>query len=252
MHSGDAAGVVPSSFRVARQLLSRFEHAETGVIVDDFHVPIPAERRRQALAAGMALGEEFGGQLPFANGASAICDDAHELILNRAWRPQLTITGIDGLPATADAPAVMQPATVLKLSLRLPPTLDPQLAASRLKEILEFEPPYRCDVSFKVDMISRGWHSPELEPWLARSLENASLAAFGKSTAMIGGGGGIPFLALLGEKFPATQFVVIGVLGPQSNAHGPNEFLHIPTAKRITMVVAHIACGACRQRGSVQ
>lgn len=252
VHSGDAAGVVPSSFRIARRLLSRIEDADTGAIADDFQAPIPDDRRRQALAAGAALGEDFSRTLPFANGTKAVSNDTHELILNRTWRPQLTITGMEGLPPAKNAPAVMQAATILKLSLRLPPTLDPAIAASRLKVILESHPPYDCDVSFQVDMISRGWHSPDLAPWLARTLESASLAAFGAPTAMIGGGGGIPFLALLGEKFPATQFVVIGVLGPQSNAHGPNEFLHIPTAKRITLVVAHISHHACRQRGSTQ
>lgn len=252
VHSGDAAGVVPASFRIARRLLSRIEDADTGVIIDDFHASIPAGRREQALAAAAALGDEFSRQLPFANGTTAVSNDASELILNRAWRPQLTVTGMDGLPATANAPAVMQPATVLKLSLRLPPTLDPDAAAVRLKEILESDPPYRCDAVFRIDMVSSGWCSPDLQPWLARLLENASLATFGAPMAMIGGGGGIPFLALLGARFPATQFVVIGVLGPQSNAHGPNEFLHLPTAKRITTVVAHIAHVACRHRGSTQ
>ena len=252
VHSGDAAGVVPSSFRIARRLLSRLEDADTGVIVDDFHTPIPQARRQQALAAGTSLGAAFSSQLPFANDTHAVSNETAELILNRTWRPQLSITGMDGLPATAHAPAVMQPAIALKLSLRLPPTLDPEIAAARLKSILELHPPYRCEASFRIDMTSRGWHSHELQPWLARTLESASLAAFGASTAMIGGGGGIPFLALLGEKFPRTQFVVMGVLGPQSNAHGPNEFLHIPTAKRITAVVAQIALAAGQRRGSIQ
>jgi acetylornithine deacetylase/succinyl-diaminopimelate desuccinylase-like protein len=120
-----------------------------------------------------------------------------------------------------------------------------------MKEILERDPPYRCDVSFRIDMISSGWHSPPLEPWLDQLLEASSLREFGAPGAMIGGGGGIPFLAMLGERFPDTQFVVMGVLGPQSNAHGPNEFLHIPTAKRITAVVAHILHGASQRKGPV-
>jgi acetylornithine deacetylase/succinyl-diaminopimelate desuccinylase-like protein len=252
VHSGDAAGVVPSSFRITRQLLSRLEDADTGEVAGEFHVAVPEERQRQAVAAGAALGDDFKRQLPFLGATDAVVADPAELILNRAWRPQLTITGVDGLPSVANAAAVMHPATALKVSLRLPPTVDPGVAAKRVKEILESDPPYRCAVDFRIDMVSNGWHSPELEPWLSDVLERASLGAFGAGTALIGGGGGIPFLAMLGERFPQTQFVVIGVLGPQSNAHGPNEFLHIPTAKRITAVVAHVSHGAVERGGSIQ
>jgi acetylornithine deacetylase/succinyl-diaminopimelate desuccinylase-like protein len=160
--------------------------------------------------------------------------------LNRTWRPQLTVTGLDGLPAVIDAAAVMQPATALKLSLRLPPTVDPDAAAHRMKSLLETDPPYGSKVTFRIDQASKGWNARPIKPWLQTSLDTASRNAFGYPAALIGGGGGIPFLAMLGERFPDAQFVVTGVLGPQSNAHGPNEFLHLPTAKRITALVAHL------------
>lgn len=250
VHSGDAAGVVPSSFRIVRQLLSRLEDPDTGDIVPEFHVPIPDERRVQAARAAAALGTSFHEQLPFPAGMKPVTDDLTQLVLNRSWRPQLAITGIDGLPSVANAAAVMQPTTALKLSLRLPPTFDPEAAAVRLKTILEADPPYRCEVSFRIDMVSKGWHAPAVAPWLEASLDEASTSAFGSPSALIGGGGGIPFLAMLGERFPAAQFVVTGVLGPQSNAHGPNEFLHIPTAKRITAVVAQVLRDACHSSAS--
>jgi len=245
VHSGDAAGVVPSSFRIATQLLSRLEDPHTGEIVSEFHVPIPDERRTQAAMAATALGIGLHELLPFPAGMKPVTDDRTELVLNRSWRPQLAITGIDGLPSVADAAAVMQPATTLKLSLRLPPTLDPEAAAKRMKAILEADPPYRCEVSLRIDMVSKGWEAPATAPWLDASLHGASASAFGLPSAMFGGGGGIPFLAMLGERFPAAQFVVTGVLGPQSNAHGPNEFLHIPTAKRVTAAVARVLHDAC-------
>lgn len=240
VHSGDAAGVVPSSFRIARRLLSRLEDPDTGDIVREFHVDIPEERRTQAVQAGNALGVGFYQQLPFRNGVEPVTRDIDELVLNRTWRPQLAVTGIDGLPRVANAAAVMQPMTTLKLSLRLPPTLDPEVAAHELKRVLKANPPYGSEVSFRIEMASSGWEAPSLAPWLEARLNNASECVFGRSGASIGGGGGIPFLGMLGERFPDAQFVVTGVLGPQSNAHGPNEFLHIPTAKRITAVVAHV------------
>ena len=250
VHSGDASGVVASSFRIARALLSRLEDADSGEIVADFHAPIPPSRRAQAHTAAAALGAGLHAQLPLTAGSRPVHVDPAEVVLNRAWRPQLAITGLDGLPAVADAAAVMQPATHLKLSLRLPPTLDAQAAAQRLKALLESQPPYASEVAFRIDMVSQGWHAPDTAPWLHDSLEHASQAGFGAGLALIGGGGGIPFLAMLGERFPSAQFVVTGVLGPQSNAHGPNEFLHLPTARRITAVVARLLHDAASQRGA--
>jgi acetylornithine deacetylase/succinyl-diaminopimelate desuccinylase-like protein len=247
IHSGDASGVVPASFRIARHLLSRLEDPDTGRVIDCFHVAIPAERREQAVAAASALGPTFHAQLPFTAETRPVSTEGAELILNRSWRPQLAITGLDGLPAVANAAAVMQPATTMKVSLRLPPTVDPQAAAQALQQLLESDPPYGAEVSFRVDMASPGWNSPPLQPWLARALEHASEASFGHGLALIGGGGGIPFLAMLGERFPSAQFVVTGVLGPQSNAHGPNEFLHVPTALKITAAVAALLNAAAAQ-----
>jgi acetylornithine deacetylase/succinyl-diaminopimelate desuccinylase-like protein len=251
VHSGEASGVVPSSFRIARRLLSRLEDSDTGaIIVPQFHARIPTERRTQAARATAALGDGFHGRFPFPQGMRPVTDDPTELALNQTWRPQLAITGIDGLPGVADAAAVMQPVTALKLSLRLPPIVDPEAAGQRMKEILEADPPYGCEVSFAIDLLSPGWHAPAVAPWLAASLDDASGQAFGAPGALIGGGGGIPFLAMLGERFPQAQFVVTGVLGPHSNAHGPNEFLHLPTARRITAVVAQLLHDMGRSRAA--
>ena len=249
VHSGDASGIVPSSFRIARQLLSRLEDPDSGEIHAGFHAQIPQQRREQATAAGAALGQELLDGFPFHGDTRAVTEDAGELVLNRAWRPQLAITGIDGAPPIAQAAAVMLPCTALKLGLRLPPTLDPIAAAHRLKSLLETDPPYRSAVSFELDFTSRGWHAPEAASWLAQSLERASRLAFGRESALIGGGGGIPFLAMLGERYPLAQFLVTGVLGPQSNAHGPNEFLHVPTARRLTAALAQVLHDASRTGG---
>ncbi|MCF2515762.1 M20/M25/M40 family metallo-hydrolase [Sphingomonas sp. G124] len=240
MHSGEASGLVPSPFRIARGLLSRVEDPDSGeVVVPDFQVQIPADRRTQAKQSGDILGTAIFSQLPLHDGLQPVNSDPVELSLNRSWRPQLAITGMDGLPEVSQAAAVMHPDISLKLSLRLPPTLDPRSAAATLKALLEENPPYNAKVQFRVDFVSPGWHAPALADWLQTALDEASERAFGRPSALMGGGGGIPFLSMLGERFPAAQFVATGVLGPQSNAHGPNEFLHLPTAERI---VAAVAC----------
>jgi len=253
VHSGDGSGVVASSFRVIRQLLERLEDNRTGEIkLEALHVPIPRERAAQARSAAQVLGDEIWQKLPLEPGVRAVSSDNAELILNRTWRPALAITGADGLPAIASAGNVMRPVTRLKLSLRVPPRLDASRASAQVKALLENDPPYGAKVSFRGGTGSNGWDAPPLAPWLATALENASTRHFGKPAMYLGEGGSIPFMAMLGEKFPKAQFCITGVLGPGSNAHGPNEFLHLPTARRLTLCVADVlaAHAAHRQSGS--
>jgi acetylornithine deacetylase/succinyl-diaminopimelate desuccinylase-like protein len=241
VHSGYASGVVPSSFRILRQLLSRLEDEQTGAVLPpELYAQIPAERVAQARRAAAALGDKVFTEYPFASGVAAMADDLPELVLNRTWRPQLAVTGIAGLPLPIDAGNVLLPFTEAKLSLRLPPTLDPDAANNSVRTLLEKDPPHGAQIEYEPGSSAAGWNAPDLSPWLERSLARASEAAFGAPPAYMGEGGSIPFMAMLGEKFPHAQFVVTGVLGPHSNAHGPNEFLHIPTGKRVSLVIAQV------------
>lgn len=241
VHSGDASGVVPSSFRVLRQLLARIENIDTGEIRGAaFNVEIPPERIKQAQIAARALGDQVYAKFPFVDGMRPVSSDTTELVLNRTWRPALSVTGLAGAPAPRDAGNVLRPFTEAKLSLRVPPTADAKKASVELKRVLEDDPPYGARVSYAAEKDGSGWNAPAVAPWLEAALEDASHASFGKPVAMMGEGGSIPFMGMLGQKFPKAQFVVTGVLGPHSNAHGPNEFLHIPTGKRVTEVVARV------------
>jgi acetylornithine deacetylase/succinyl-diaminopimelate desuccinylase-like protein len=241
VHSGDASGVVPSSFRIMRQLLARLEDIDTGkVLVEELNAPIPPERVAQAKVAAQALGDAVYSKFPFVDGMKPVDPDLVELVLNRTWRPVLSVTGLAGAPAPLDAGNVLRPFTEAKLSMRVPPTADAKRASARMKEILEADPPYGARVAYEGEKDGSGWNAPKTAPWLEAALEDASHAAFGKPMAMMGEGGSIPFMGMLGKKFPEAQFVVTGVLGPHSNAHGPNEFLHIPTGKRVTEVVARV------------
>ena len=241
VHSGDASGVVPSSFRIARQILSRLEDEMTGrILPQDLHVEIPDQRVAQAAAAAKVLGPEVYAKLPLAGGTLPMGETLEELVLNRTWRPQLAVIGADGLTTVAEAGNVLLPSTTLKLSLRLPPTLDGRKAADSVNKLLAANPPYNAVVEVNIDRGTSGWNAPALSPWLEASVARASEMAFGKPPVYMGEGGSIPFMGMLGEKFPETQFVITGVLGPHSNAHGPNEFLHIPTGKRVTMAISQI------------
>jgi len=241
VHSGAASGVVPSSFRILRQLLSRIEDEATGrMILPELFAEIPAERVKQAEATAAILGDEVWSGLPFAGKTRPMTKGNAQIILAKTWEPQLAVTGMAGYPAPKDGGNVLLPYSTAKISLRLPPTLAAEKATAVLKTALEKNPPYDAEVAFDNPLGDDGWNAPPLAPWLEASLNKASQAAFGKPVAYQGEGGSIPFMAMLGEKFPKTQFVVTGVLGPHSNAHGPNEFLHIAFARKLSATIAQV------------
>jgi len=243
VHSGYASGVVPSSFRVLRQLLSRLEDEDSGQVLPGYlHAEIPAQRLDQTREVANALGDKVFSAYPFTEGTRPMAESNFERLLNRTWRPALSVTGADGLPPLASAGNVLRPHTSLKLSMRLPPTVDGDEATRKMKQTLEANPPQGARVQFTADQAASGWNAPAVAPWLHASLDKASLAAYGQSVMYMGEGGTIPFMAMLGDAFPKAQFMITGVLGPNSNAHGPNEFLHIPFARKLTTCVAQVIC----------
>lgn len=238
VHSGSAGGVVPSSFRLLRTLLDRVEDAATGaLLVPALHAGVPADRAAElaATAAELGVGGVAGG-FPVPPGTT----DAEALLRARTWEPTLAYVGADGLPPVAGAGNVLRPGTALKLSFRLPPTADPDAAAAALRATLEADPPPGATVTVEVTEVGAGWNAPTFEPWLREAMDRASQAAFGRPARTIGEGGSIPFMGMLGRRFPAAQFLVTGVLGPGANAHGPNESLHVPYAVGLTEAVAHV------------
>jgi acetylornithine deacetylase/succinyl-diaminopimelate desuccinylase-like protein len=222
-------------------LLSRIEDEDSGqILLEGLHVEIPEQRIEQAKKAAETLGEGAYEKFPWAVDNPAPSESNYELLLNNTWKPTLSITGADGLPALVDAGNVLLPFNTLKLSFRLPPTCDANEAAEIVGTALEADTPPLCKVEFEVESTMAGWNAPAIDDWLEASMQKASEAFFGKPSMYMGTGGTIPFMGMLGEKFPEAQFLITGLLGPKSNAHGPNEFLHIETGKRVTSCVAQV------------
>lgn len=261
VHSGDASGLVPSSFRIMRQVLDRLEDSKTGrLLPQSFHCEVPAERVAQARATAAILGEEVYKRFPWAHydcgGSTAfalpVTTDPVEALLNRTWKPTLSVTGAEGFPALKDAGNVLRPYTAFKLSLRLPPLVDAVSAIEELKTLLEDNAPYQAKVTFESNGGATGWNAPATAPWFERALNAASKAHFGAPCGYIGQGGTIPLMNMLSEGFPKAQMMVCGVLGPKSNAHGPNEFLHVPYAKKLTAAVAEVISALPVERAAQQ
>ncbi len=240
-HSGAVGGIVASSFRIMRQAISRIENEMTGEITPSFLNPqIPEIRRKEATAAGEVLKESFTGMYTFIGESRPVSSDPTELILNNTWLASLEVTGMDGIPELQNAGNVLRPYTTVKIALRIPPTTDAMSAKVELETLLTSDAPYGTRITFTADGPNPGWHAPVTYDHLERSMQDASNAYFGAPAVSMGCGGSIPFMEFLANKLPSAQFVVTGVLGPLSNAHGPNEFLHIPTAKKLTACVAQI------------
>ena len=251
IHSGDSSGVVPSSFRVLRQVLDRLEDSKTGRLLPEaFHCEVPPSFVKQTQAAAAILGDEVWKRFPWACGADGgptlpTTTDPVEGLLNRTWRPTLSVTGVEGFPELKNAGNVLRPYTAFKLSLRLPPLVDGHEASTKLKTLLEDNAPYNAKVTFHPDgragaLGATGWAAPELSPWLQQALDTASNTNFGAPCGYIGQGGTIPLMSMLQQGFPKAQMMVCGVLGPKSNAHGPNEFLHVPYGKKLTAAVSQV------------
>jgi len=249
IHSGDASGLVPSSFRIMRQVLDRLEDSATGRLLPaSFHCEVPGERVEQARATAAILGDELYKRFPWAHhdcGGSTVfalptTTDPVDALLNRTWRPTLSVTGADGFPELRNAGNVLRPYTAFKLSLRLPPLVDAPAAVQELKALLEDNAPYQAKVTFEGEGAASGWNAPTTTPWFERALQDASQAHFGAGCGTIGQGGTIPLMNMLSKGFPSAQMMVCGVLGPRSNAHGPNEFLHLDYAQRLTATVAQV------------
>jgi acetylornithine deacetylase/succinyl-diaminopimelate desuccinylase-like protein len=249
VHSGDASGLVPSSFRILRHLLDRLEDSASGRLLPaQFHCQVPADRLAQAQATAAILGEELYQRFPWVHydcGAASqsmlpTTTDPLQALLKRTWTPTLSVTGAEGLPDMKNAGNVLRPFTAFKLSLRLPPLVDAAQAAQQLKALLEDQAPYQARVTFDAEASASGWNAPGSALWFEQALNAASLDYFGAPCGYIGQGGTIPLMNLLSNRFPKAQMMVCGVLGPKSNAHGPNEFLHVPYAKKLTAAVAQI------------
>ena len=249
IHSGDASGLVPSSFRIMRQVLDRLEDSATGRLLPSaFHVEVPADRLAQARATAAILGEEVYRRFPWAHhdcGGSTLfalptTTDPVEALINRTWRPTLSVTGADGFPSLQNAGNVLRPYTAFKLSLRLPPLVDAAEAVQQLKTLLEDNAPYQAKVTFEPEGAATGWNAPQTAAWFEQALQVSSQTHYGAPCGFIGQGGTIPLMNMLSQGFPQAQMMVCGVLGPKSNAHGPNEFLHVPFAQRLTASVAEV------------
>lgn len=239
VHSGDASGAVPSTFRIVRQLLDRVEDSATGrILLPELQAEVPADRLAQVREQAAVLAPGMTAPFPFVPGAHPVQDDPVEQLLARTWAPTLSVTGVDGIPPVASAGNVLRPYTRLMLSFRLPPTADPDAAMAAITAVLTAAPPYGARVTVHGGECGPGWNAPTFAPWLWESLQRASNVTFGAPAVAFGEGGTIPFMGMLGAKFPDAQFVITGALGPGSNAHGPNEFLDLPTARKVTSTLA--------------
>lgn len=241
VHSGEASGVVPSSFRILRSLIGRLEDAESGeILLSELHAEIPPHRVEEAATLNALLGDPLAQHFPLSGAIELMGEDGTERILNQTWRPALSFTGIEGVPTISQGGNVLRSHTMGKLSIRLPPTVNANEAQAAVVAALTADPPYSATVTVEGETPAQGWDAPKLAGWLEVALTEGSGDGFGVDFEFCGEGGSIPFLATLGSRFPTSQIVATGALGPGSNAHGPDESLELAAAVGVTVAVAHM------------
>ncbi len=241
VHSGSAGGIVPSAFRIARRLLERVEDSETGeILLSEFHVPISDADREAAEKTAAALGDTVFSEFPFAGDTKPVTTNPAQLLINKGLKPALTVVAANGLPPIEGAGNVHLPKHELRLSMRIPPGVDTEVAGRALKRVLEENPPYDSIVEFELGHGANGWRAPKSPEWLAASVQSASEECFGAEAGSMWEGGTIPLANDVQRSVPEANFIVTGVLGPHSNAHGPNEFLHVPYTHRLTAFVSRV------------
>jgi len=223
MHSGVGSGIVPSSFRIARQLLDRIECPKSGKIIDDLQVEIPGDKLEQAVKAAKIQGTGVYDKFCFCKGVQPVSQDVQELYLNNIWRAQLEITGQSGIPLLQHSGNVLREETVLRCSLRLPPTLSGEEAFKTVHALLTQDVPYNAQVEVTSQGAGNGWSANQIPERVVEILDRHNQEIFGNPTLMYGCGGSIPFIKTIQDLLPSTLLFVSGVVLPDSNMHGPNE-----------------------------
>lgn len=241
MHSGLASGIVPSSFMIARALLDRIENSQTGEMpAKALNAPIPEERQAQMRLFAQTLGEQVFADFPWACGTQPRSDDPYEAVVMNTWKPQLSVTGADGIPSVSTAGNVLRANTDLKLSVRLPPSVDAKTALEWLTDTLTRDPLFGCQVTVTNAHGETGWNAPKEAPWLLQAMNEAGADLFGTVPVSCGCGGSIGILPLFDQFFGSPQYLLTGVLGAESNAHGPNEMLRLDYVTKLTCAVAQV------------
>ena len=251
VHSGSAGGVVPSSFRLARQLLDRLEDSTTGdLMLGALRIDPPrwAVGEAETLAAALADEGLDGTSFPVVPGLLLEGAGPVDRAVRNAWHGSVAVVGAAGFPPPETAGAVLRPSTSLKLVVRLPPTCDADRAAEAIGRVFADDPPSHAEVDWSTGQVAGGWSAPPFPPWLGAALDDASNACFGAPSGRFGEGGTIPFMGWLAERFPGAHILAVGVLGPGSNAHGPDESLHLPTAERVTAALGTVINAHATQR----
>jgi acetylornithine deacetylase/succinyl-diaminopimelate desuccinylase-like protein len=242
VHSGNASGVVPDSFMIARRLLARVEDSATGsILLKEFHTEVPGERLLQLEKTAEILADQYKTEFPWAcTPPCARAGNTRDILKLRSWTPQLAVIGAEGLPSIPNAGNVLRPCTSLRISFRIPPHVDGAKAKRALEEKILANPPFGAKVELTDFVIADGWDAKPETDWFRTSADKVSTEIVGKRAAYPSDGASIPIMNRFEELFPDAQFFITGVLGPESNAHGPNEMLHLPYVEKLTRAVARI------------
>lgn len=242
LHSGLSGGLVPDSFMITRKILDRIEDPETGILKNqELYVQIPKERDTQMDEMIKILGDKkILESIPWYQNTQPLEKDIKNTVVRNTWKPTLTITGCDGIPDIEHAGNVIRPYTELCLSFRLPPLIDSAKAGQLIKAELEKDPPFNAKVEANIINTGDGWSLSSFSERLRNILNIASQRFFLKDMGFFGEGGSVPFVQFFNNMYPKADFAVLGVNGPFSNIHGPDENLNLDFCQRLIMCLTFL------------
>jgi acetylornithine deacetylase/succinyl-diaminopimelate desuccinylase-like protein len=226
VHSGMYGGAAPDAMTAAVRLLGTLWDA-------DGQVAVPGLAAAEADDLGYTE-EMLRSDAGVLDGVGLVGTGRLE---SRLWtRPALTITGIDA-PSVATASNTLLPSVSAKFSLRVPPGQDPAAAFEALRAHLVASAPWGAKVDVELGETGQAWQGDLSGPvydLARRALE----VAWGRRPVHMGVGGSIPFVAALGEVYPAATVLLTGVEDPDTRAHGTNESLHLGEFERACVAEA--------------
>lgn len=239
VHSGSFSGIVPDPFTVAMTLLGRIQHPETGeILLDTLQAQIPALRLKQIQEVSLRMGDQIWKTAPLLENVQPKYGNNDAILIQSTWKPSLTIIGIDGIPSIQNAGNVIQGSVSLRLSFRIPPGIDIDNALQSINDCFTQNIPYGCSVTWNSLEYLPGWCAPSHSVKYEKLFHDAGEQVFEEKTLACGQGASIGFIPKFEKLFPKTEIILIGVLGPQSNAHSPNEALNVLYTQKLIETIA--------------
>ena len=239
----EASGIIAENLFLMRKIYDGLVDSTNGEFkLEEFKIAedkIPAIVMEQMQKEIEIVGDNFIKNIPLYEGVSPLKTDVKELMINNRWKPSCFILGIDNCPKTEDRGFGVSSGINVRMSIRIPPTVDKNKAIEALKKALSDNIYFGAQVKLGYLDYGEGVLLANMSNKVKNILNKASLEFFGNESVFTGVGGSIPFIGYFQSKYPNTDIICTGIVGSDSHEHGPNENLNIEACKKMVCVLCY-------------